>query len=189
MREVDVIKTDGLTVAEIKTAIGLIYNRDGADAVGLALKRAITRAPAHDSLAEIATTLLFEFERWDLSATIARWAAILSPRTPDAQLRAAAYCFRAREYAQSVSHADRAHEQAPGEAAPLFMKGRALVALDLVDEGMCLISEAARVNAKYRFAHNVMGLALTSRDFERVRRAFPDTFQQNPEGPSDTNVC
>jgi tetratricopeptide (TPR) repeat protein len=189
MREVDVIETEGLSVAQIKEAIGRVYNGSGADAAALALKRAINRDPTHSGLAEIAATLLFELERWELSATIARWATILGPGTPDAQLRAAAYCFRAREYTQSVFHTDRAHEQAPGEAAPLFMKGRALVALGWVDQGMCLISEAARVNPKYRFAHRVMGFALTSRDFERVRRAIPGTLRQSPEEPDDTNVC
>lgn len=151
-----------------------IWKEHGADAARDALRLAVIGAPDTAAILTCGAQSFFDQEHWDLAATTARWSALIQPKTPNADMFAAACLFRARRPGEAVRHADRAMANAPGNAGPYFLKGRGLIASGMlngarVDEGMRWIAEAARLDPVYRAPAQIMRLALTAKDFDRVK--------------------
>ena len=156
-------------------AVQQVWRVRGADAVGRALRLAIAEAPGQPALLTLSAHTFFNQERWDASAIAARWAAITHPDAPNAHMLAAAHLFRARRYDEALIHVDQAIARAASAAGPRFLKGRALVALGAVDDGMRRIAEAARLDPNYRNPARIMRHTLTVKDFERVKASVPST--------------
>lgn len=142
----------------------------GAESVADALRLVLVFYPGHAALYRTGADTDFNRERWSEAADLACRAAVAAGHdTPEGHMVAAAYLFRARRFAEARHHAALAERLAPGAAGPLFLHGRVLVALDLVDEGFSRIDRAATSDANFQFAARVLRLGLTAADFDRVK--------------------
>jgi predicted Zn-dependent protease len=159
-----------ISTQALQTEIGAVAERGSVALAGQALCALIAVHPRNDDLVRTSVEFLFSQEQWPRAATLARWAAIADPSAPNADMIAAAYLFRVRDYATALIHAERGHRAAPTDAGPFFLTGRILMAMGQVVPGRRAIAKAAEMNAEYKFAAAVQNLSLTKQDFQRVMR-------------------
>jgi predicted Zn-dependent protease len=149
-----------------------LARRLGPEGVADALRLVLAFHPNCAALLNTGATINFDRERWSEAADLARWAMAAGPNTSEGQMVAAAYLFRSRRLHEARHHCALAEKLAPDGAGPLFLHGRVLMALDLVEEGLFKVDEAAKRDAKFQFAARVLHLGLTAADFDRVKSDF-----------------
>lgn len=142
----------------------------GGEGATDALRLVLAFHPGQAALYRAGADAGFNREQWSEAADLARRAVVAAGHhMSEVQMVAAAYLFRARRLDEARHHAAQAERLAPGAAGPLFLHGRILMALDLVEEGLSRIDLAAKNDAKFQFAARVLHLGLTAADFDRVK--------------------
>ncbi len=161
---------DGPAPRVIQDLFNDLSRRVGGEGVADALRLVLAFHPGCAALSRAGADIEFSRERWNEAADLARRAVVAAGRdTSDGHMVAAAYLFRSRRLYEARHHAALAERLAPDAAGPLFLHGRILMALDLVEEGFSRIDRAAKSDAKFLFAARVLHLGLTAADFDRVK--------------------
>jgi hypothetical protein len=154
-----------------------IEEEHGMAAASDALRIGLIWQPADAEMLAVGVEFLFARESWSEAADLARWSTSLGQNSANAHMTAAACLFRSRRLQAARHHGAHAERLSPGNAGAKFLRGRILVSLGVVEDGLAKIDQAAEIDGKFSFAARVLHLGLTTRDFEQVKRDVrPDLF-------------